>query len=117
MKELNTSMTVKKNIRIPVILFNYCDLPLKRYSIPLSLFPTSLHSILPNLLSVDDLLLVKMEVISCEISYLLPFLRPDLSIPLILPELLQSSLPVVMVPFSGWCFSSLHANVCLSFKC
>lgn len=73
MKELNTSMTVKKNIKIPVILFNYCYLPLKRYSIPPSLFPTSLHSILPNLLSVNDLLLVKMEVISCEISYLLPF--------------------------------------------
>lgn len=91
-------------------------LSLKKYSRLSSLFSISLHSVLPNLLSVDNILIVKTEVINYEISYLLPSLHPHPSILPVLSEHLYSSLPVVTVPLSGSRFSSLHANVCLSFK-
>lgn len=113
-----TSMTVKNKRRIPVIPFTYRSrllfwFPIRRRP---SLFCISLLSILPDLLLVDHLLIVRIEVISCEASYLLPSLHPH-------PSIATWPLRTRVILFacghgslSGCHFSSLHANVCLSLK-
>lgn len=72
----------------------------------------NLHSILSNLLSTDDVLIVKIED---SLPSSIPIFIPIHTI-CPLRTYLYFSLLLVMVLLSGWHFSLLHTDTCLFFK-